>query len=292
MSYIDTSGLEKFKIVADAGNGCAGPVVKSFAKHLPFDFIILGENPDGTFPDGVPNPILPENRVKASKAIIENKADFGIAFDGDFDRCFFYDAKGNFIEGYYIVGMIASALLKSNPKQKIIHDPRLTWNTVELVKNAGGLCVESKSGHAFIKERMRQEDAIYGGEMSAHHYFKEFSYCDSGMLPWLLVAMLLSQNEMSLADMVDARINAFPCSGEINFKVENVAKILTKIEENFAKEALFISHLDGLSMEFENFRFNVRGSNTEPVLRLNVETRADRNLLQEKTAYLSKIISG
>ncbi len=291
LSYIDISELNKFKIVADAGNGCAGPIIKAFAKHLPFEFIMLYEEPDGNFPHGVPNPILPENRTRTSKAILEHNADFGIAFDGDFDRCFFYDAKGNFIEGYYLVGMIASALLKNNFGQKIIHDPRLIWNTMELVNMAGGFCVESKSGHAFIKEKMRSEDAIYGGEMSAHHYFKDFAYCDSGMLPWLLVAMLLSQHKMSLADMVNKRIETFPCSGEINFKVKDVTTVLAKIEEIFAKDSLKISHLDGLTMEFENFRFNVRGSNTEPVLRLNVESRANKKLLEEKTNLLTKIIT-
>jgi len=292
LSYIDINCLQKFTIVADAGNGCAGLVLKELAPHLPFNFIMLGENPDGTFPNGIPNPIIPENREKTAKVVRDNKADFGIAWDGDFDRCFFYDADGNFIEGYYIVGMIASSMLKENPHSKIIHDPRLTWNTLDLVNMNNGIAIESKTGHAFIKERMRKEDAIYGGEMSAHHYFRDFAYCDSGMLPWLFVAQLLSKSQMSLADCVRERIKAFPCSGEINSKVASVARTLDTIEKEFAKDALHISHTDGLSVEFKDWRFNVRGSNTEPVLRLNVESRNNQELMQEKTALLLKIIQG
>ncbi len=290
LSYINLDRLRPFKIVADIGNGCAGLALKELSTHLPFDFIFLDKEPDGNFPNGIPNPILPENREKAAHAVRQNKADFGIAWDGDFDRCFFYDADGNFIEGYYIVGMIASALLKENPHSKIIHDPRLTWNTIDLVESNNGTAVESKTGHAFIKERMRKEDAIYGGEMSAHHYFRDFAYCDSGMLPWLFVAQLLSVSGMSLADLVAKRIEAFPCSGEINSKVENVHRTLWDIEEKCTQGALSVSRTDGLSVEFEDWRFNVRGSNTEPVLRLNVESRNNKKLMEEKTALLLKII--
>lgn len=290
LSYVDISKLKPFKIVANPGNGCAYLALKELIPFLPFEFILVDENPDGTFPNGIPNPLLPENREKTAQLVHQHKADFGIAWDGDFDRCFFYDANGRFIEGYYIVGMLASALLKTYPNEKIIHDPRLTWNTIELVSENNGINITSKSGHAFIKECMRKENALYGGEMSAHHYFREFAYCDSGMLPWLLVAKLLSETNLSLADFVDSRIKAYPCSGEINSKVENVPTILEKIENYYKNDVKEIIKIDGLSMEFDNWRFNVRGSNTEPVLRLNVESKANEQLMQEKTQELLKLI--
>lgn len=290
LSYVDAGTLKPFKIVANPGNGCAGLALKELIPYLPFEFILVDENPDGTFPNGIPNPLLPENRERTAEFVRKHHADFGIAWDGDFDRCFFYDADGRFIEGYYIVGMLASALLKDRPHEKIIHDPRLTWNTIELVNENNGINITSKSGHAFIKECMRKENALYGGEMSAHHYFRDFAYCDSGMLPWLLVAKLLSQTQCGLADFVNQRIKAFPCSGEINSKVENIAAVLEKIEAKYKDQAQRIDKIDGLSMEFGNWRFNVRGSNTEPVLRLNVESRADENLMKEKTDELLKLI--
>lgn len=290
LSHIDANGLMPFKIVANAGNGCAYLALKELIPYLPFEFILVDEEPDGTFPHGVPNPLLPENRERTAQMVRRHKADFGIAWDGDFDRCFFYDANGRFIEGYYIVGMLASALLETFPHEKIIHDPRLTWNTMELVDKHGGINITSKSGHAFIKETMRKENALYGGEMSAHHYFRDFAYCDSGMLPWLLVAKLLSASKQSLASFVDARIQAFPCSGEINSNVENIALTLEKIENAYKNSAKTINKIDGLSMEFDDWRFNVRGSNTEPVLRLNVESRANEPLMQEKTEELLRLI--
>lgn len=292
LSYIDLNSLNAFKIVADAGNGCAGLVLRELAPHLPFELILLNEEPDGTFPNGIPNPLLPENRAITANAVRAHKADFGIAFDGDFDRCFFYDAQGNFIEGYYLVGMIASALLAENPHAKIIHDPRLIYNTIELVTQGNGNAIGCKSGHAFIKERMRNEDAIYGGEMSAHHYFRDFAYCDSGMLPWLFVAQLLSKTNMSLAGLVNERIKKFPCSGEINSKVENIQATLVRIEKEFKENAQHISYADGLSMDFCTWRFNVRASNTEPVLRLNVESRSNEILMLEKRDLLLKMIRG
>ncbi len=292
LSYIDTRELTPFKIVATPGNGCAYLALKELIPHLPFEIILVDETPDGTFPNGIPNPLLPENREKTAELVRKHKADFGIAWDGDFDRCFFYDSNGRFIEGYYIVGMLASALLKSNPHEKIVHDPRLTWNTIELVNENNGINIDSKSGHAFIKETMRKENALYGGEMSAHHYFRDFAYCDSGMLPWLLAAELLSTSGQSLASFVDARIKAYPCSGEINSKVESISSILEKIENTYKDSAKVINKIDGLSMEFTDWRFNVRGSNTEPVLRLNVESRANETLMQEKTKELLALIRG
>ena len=241
----------------------------------------------------MPNPLLPENRALTAQAVRELKADFGLAWDGDFDRCFFYDAEGRFIEGYYLVGMIAEALLASHPGAKIIHDPRLVWNTREVVKKAGGIPVESKTGHAFIKERMRAEDALYGGEMSAHHYFRNFAYCDSGMIPWLLVAQLLSDSGKSLAECVDDRMRAFPCSGEINSRVDDMAAVISRVEAKYASlPGAEATHIDGLSVAFPEWRFNLRGSNTEPILRLNVESRGNAALMEEKTEELLKEIRG
>lgn len=292
LSYIDTSRLKPLKIVTDAGNGCAGPVIKALKPFLPFDFIEICSEPDGDFPNGIPNPLLPENRHRTAQAVKESRADMGIAWDGDFDRCFLFDENGDFIEGYYLVGLLAEAfLLKHREKKlKIVHDPRLTWNTIEIVKGLNGIPVQSKTGHAFIKERMRKEDAIYGGEMSGHHYFKAFQYCDSGMIPWLLITELLAQKGECLSSLVAKRKERFPVSGEINRRVQDIKAVLNAIESHYAKNALHIDYTDGLSMEFSNWRFNLRGSNTEPLLRLNVETCANEGLLREKTDELLRQI--
>ena len=250
----------------------------------------IQHEPDGRFPNGIPNPLLPECRNATRDAVLASGADFGIAWDGDFDRCFFFDHTGRFIDGYYLVGVLAEALLAKSPGAKIIHDPRLTWNTIEQVKAAGGTPVLSRTGHAFIKERMRAEDAVYGGEMSAHHYFRDFAYCDSGMIPWLLIADLISRSGKTLAELVQARMAAFPCSGEINFKVKDVKASIAQIEDQYAPRALSIDRTDGLSLEFDGWRFNLRGSNTEPVLRLNVEAQADEQLMRSQTAQISALI--
>lgn len=291
LGYIQPEKLKPLKIIANPGNGCAGLVMQELAKRLPLDITIIQGNPDGKFPHGVPNPLLPENRKATAKAVIENKADLGIAWDGDFDRCFFFDEKGDFIEGYYLVGMIAEALLKSNPKAKIIHDPRLVWNTQSVVKNAGGTAIESKTGHAFIKERMRAENALYGGEMSAHHYFRDFAYCDSGMITWLLVVQLLSDTGKTLSECVAQYQDAFPCSGEINSTVKDIPSTLSAIEALYANlPNAQVSKIDGLSIAFPDWRFNLRGSNTEPVLRLNVESNGNPALMAEKTDELLRHI--
>ena len=293
LGYIKPETLRRFRIVADPGNGCAGLVMTKLAERLPLDIHIIHGDPDGTFPNGVPNPLLPESREHTIKAVRELKADFGIAWDGDFDRCFFYDHKGRFIEGYYLVGMIAEALLAQNPGAKIIHDPRLTWNTQTVVAQAGGVAIESKTGHAFIKERMRAEDALYGGEMSAHHYFHDFAYCDSGMISWLLVSQLLSDSDKALAECVEDRMTAFPCSGEINSRVEDIKAVLARVETKYASlPGAEVTHIDGLSVAFPEWRFNLRGSNTEPILRLNVESRGNVKLMEEKTEELLHEIRG
>jgi phosphomannomutase/phosphomannomutase/phosphoglucomutase len=290
LSYIDVSSLRPLKVVVDAGNGCAGPVIDALEKYLLFEFIKIHHNPDGTFPYGIPNPLLPENREATTKVVIESGADVGIAWDGDFDRCFFFDEKGSFIEGYYVVGMLAEAFLYKHAGAKIIHDPRLVWNTIEQVKESGGIPVQSKTGHAFIKERMRLEDAVYGGEMSAHHYFRDFSYCDSGMIPWLLILEIMSRKQTSLSKLMEERIRLFPVSGEINREVSNPVVVIKAIEKEFYRPDAIVEWVDGLSMAFADWRLNVRMSNTEPLLRLNVETRGNEALMREKTAELLTFI--
>jgi len=292
LSYVDPQAMRPLRVVVNAGNGGAGGVIDLLDAHLPLEFIRIHHKPDGSFPHGIPNPLLPENRDATADAVRQHGADFGIAWDGDFDRCFFFDAQGEFIEGYYIVGLLAAQLLQKHPGSKIIHDPRLTWNTIDMVRGAGGVPIESKTGHAFIKERMRAEDAIYGGEMSAHHYFREFAYCDSGMIPWLLVAERVSRTRMALADMLSERVAAYPCSGEINFVVSDAKATVAKVLEYFAAQRPMLDHVDGVSADFESWRFNLRSSNTEPLLRLNVESRGDTDLMEAKTRELSDLIRG
>lgn len=290
LSYVDAGKLRPLKLVVNAGNGGAGSIVDLLAPHLPFEFIRICHEPDGSFPNGIPNPLLPENRAATADAVREHGADFGIAWDGDFDRCFFFDHTGRFIEGYYLVGLLAKAILARNPGGKVVHDPRLVWNTVDMVEQAGGVPVQCKSGHAFIKEKMRAEDAVYGGEMSAHHYFREFAYADSGMIPWLLIALLVSESGRSLADWVEDRMAAYPCSGEINFKVADAKAAVARVMEHFAAQSPALDHTDGISADFGDWRFNLRSSNTEPLLRLNVEARGDAALMQARTDDISRLI--
>jgi len=293
LTYIDLENITPLKLVVNAGNGTAGPTLdvieRAFNKlNVPVEFIKVHHQPDGTFPNGIPNPLLVENRATTRDAVIKHKADMGIAWDGDFDRCFLFDEQGEFIEGYYIVGLLAENFLaktkgvKGSP-QKIIHDPRLTWNTIDIVEQSGGQAVQSKTGHAFIKERMRSEDAIYGGEMSAHHYFRDFFYCDSGMIPWLLIAELTCLRKQPLSSLVKARIEAYPSSGEINNKLADPKKSISRVFAFYQADAQVIDKTDGISMEFGTWRFNLRSSNTEPVVRLNVESKGDKTLMQDKT---------
>ena len=271
LSNIDA--LKPYQIVVNSGNGVSGPVIDLLEKHLPFKFIKVQHEPDGSFPNGVPNPLLPEGRITTIEAIKQHGVDFGIAWDGDFDRCFFFDHSGRFIEGYYIVGLLAAQLLQQNPGASIVHDPRLIWNTRELVEQNHGKAIESKAGHAFIKETMRKTDALYGGEMSAHHYFRDFGYCDSGMIPWLLLTQMMSEQNKSLADLVDERIEKFPVSGEINVEVEDPLAVIESVKTHFFKQQHELDEIDGLGMDFGDWRFNLRPSNTEPLLRMNQETR-------------------
>ncbi|CAG8998558.1 MAG: Phosphomannomutase/phosphoglucomutase [Candidatus Celerinatantimonas neptuna] len=295
LTYINAENFKPLKLVVNSGNGAAGHVIDAIEDkfnqlNIPIEFIKVHHEADGHFPNGIPNPLLPENRADTINAVIEHNADFGIAWDGDFDRCFFFDEKGQFIEGYYIVGLLAEAFLQKQPGAKIIHDPRLSWNTIDVVKKSGGVPIMSKTGHAFIKERMRREDAIYGGEMSAHHYFKTFGYCDSGMIPWLLIAELLCVKHISLSQAVQAYINAYPSSGEINSTLTNPEVAISFVRAKFEPEALFVDETDGISLEFSDWRFNLRCSNTEPVVRLNVESRKNLLLMQMKTEEILTLL--
>ncbi|MEY3880057.1 MAG: hypothetical protein RIQ94_852 [Pseudomonadota bacterium] len=296
LQYIDPLALKPLKVVVNAGNGAAGHAIDwleaELQKTMPqqLEFIKIHHEPNGHFPNGIPNPLLIENRDSTIAAIKEQGADLGIAWDGDFDRCFVFDETGRFIEGYYIVGLLAEAFIIQNPGAKIVHDPRLTWNTIDIVNKMSGIAVQSKTGHAFIKERMRLEDAVYGGEMSAHHYFRDFSYCDSGMIPWLLVIELMSKSGKKLSQLVDERMRLFPASGEINRTIANPEAAIDIVKNFYQNDARVVDYTDGLSMEFGNWRFNLRCSNTEPLVRLNVESRGDETLMQAKTEEILALL--
>jgi phosphomannomutase len=291
LSFADVANFKPLKLVVNAGNGAAGDALDAIeaaltSNKVPIEFIKVHHQPDGTFPHGIPNPLLPESRADTANAVIAHQANMGIAWDGDFDRCFLFDEKGEFVEGYYIVGLLAKAFLDKDPEAKIIFDPRVYWYTQDIIESAGGVPIKSKTGHAFIKERMRADDAVYGGEMSAHHYFRDFAYCDSGMIPWLLVAELLCKSGKTLSELVAQRIAAFPSSGEINSTLLNPDGAIANILKHYEADAKLVDYTDGIGLEFENWRFNLRKSNTEPVIRLNVESREDIDLMEEKTAEL------
>ena len=292
LSYVDRAKLAPLKVVVHAGNGGAGLIVDRLEPYLPFEFIKVAHEPDGTFPNGVPNPMLIENHKAPVEALRKHGADLAISWDGDYDRCFLFDEHGGFIEGYYIVGLLASVFLAREAGGRVVHDPRLTWNTLDIVKAAGGQAVQSKSGHAFMKQVMRDVDGVYGGEMSAHHYFREFSYCDSGMIPWLVVTQLMSDTGKSLSQLVGERMRLFPASGEINRRVPDVPGTIAAVLAKYQPTALSVDRTDGVSVEFDRWRFNLRGSNTEPLIRLNVESRGDESLMREKTAELLELIGG
>ncbi len=283
LSYVDRHALKPFKVVVNAGNGGAGLFVDLLEPYLPFDFVKVHHAPDGTFPNGVPNPMLEANRQSTIDAIRASGAQLGLAWDGDFDRCFFFDEQGTFVEGYYLVGLLAEPVLERERGARIVHDPRLTWNTIEVVERLGGQPVLCKSGHAFIKQKMREVDAAYGGEMSAHHYFRRFAYCDTGMVPWLLVLERMSKTGKTLSELVGERMARFPCSGEINRRVPDGRAAIEAVQQAYQPKALSVDFTDGLSLEFAEWRLSLRSSNTEPLIRLNVESRGSATLMQEKT---------
>lgn len=295
LSFVDISALRPLKIVVNAGNGAAGPTFDAIAaalaaKGAPLEFVRMHHQPDGSFPNGIPNPLLPENQPVTAAAVVAAGADMGVAWDGDFDRCFLFDASGGFVAGEYLVGLLAEAFLAKEPGATIIHDPRVIWNTQDVVARAGGKTVAAPTGHAFLKQALRDTGAVYGGEMSAHHYFRDFMSCDSGMIPWLLVAELMGRSGKSLAELLAARRAAFPSSGEINFRVKDARATVAVIEAAYAAKATARDDLDGLSLEFGDWRFNLRSSNTEPLLRLNVESRGRVDLVEQAVAEISGLI--
>ncbi len=292
LSFVEPARLKPFKVLVNAGNGAAGPTFDALADALaqagaPLTFERLHHDPDGSFPNGIPNPLLPENRPVTGEAVTAAGADIGVAWDGDFDRCFLFDETGAFIDGEYIVGLLAAAVLAQYPGAKIVHDPRIQWNTQRVVAEKGGEAVVSRTGHALIKETMRRVDAAYGGEMSAHHYFRDFMYCDSGMIPWLLVLQHMSETGRPLSALIEDMKARHPSSGEINFRLADAEGAVAAVERDFAAGGE-VDRLDGLSVAFDDWRFNLRKSNTEPVVRLNVESRGDADLLRAKTRAISE----
>jgi len=292
LGYVDPARLKPFRVVSNPGNGGAGPIVDLLERHLPLRFTKVDHEPDGRFPNGIPNPLLPDKRAATAEAVLSGKADLGIAWDGDFDRCFFFDEQGGFVEGYYIVGLLAERVLERHPGARIVHDPRLIWNSIEQITEGGGVPVQSKSGHAFMKETMRRVDALYGGELSAHHFFREFAYCDSGMIPWLLVVDRMSTTGKPLSELVGERMRRFPASGEINRRVDDQAAAIRRVLDRYREEALRLDETDGIGIEFARWRFNLRASNTEPLIRLNVESRGDAALMREKTQEVLDLLGG
>lgn len=296
LSFVDINAFKPLKIVVNSGNGAAGPTFDAIEKRLnnnntQIEFVRVDHNPDSTFPNGIPNPLLPENHHKTADIVKDVGADFGVAFDGDFDRCFFFDETGEFIPGEYLVGLFASIFLAKEPGSTIVHDPRVIWNTQDIVSQKGGKAEQSKTGHAFIKQTMRKHEAIYGGEMSAHHYFRDFAYCDSGMIPWLLIAELISLKGKSLGDLVKDRVSAYPSSGEINFTVKDANSSISSVLENFKSQPKVLDEMDGYSLAFDNWRFNLRKSNTEPLVRLNIESRGPIINLESKVKEISELLN-
>ena len=294
LSFLNHSNLKPLKIVVNSGNGAAGPTFDAIANELshmgaPLEFVRVHHEPDHTFPHGIPNPLLPENHAATGDVMKREGADFGVAFDGDFDRCFFFDASGEFVPGEYVVGLLASIFLDKEAGAKIVHDPRVVWNTKDIVSDKSGVAVQSKTGHAFIKQTMRAYEAVYGGEMSAHHYFRDFAYCDSGMVPWLLMAELISTSGKSLSDLVADRFRKFPSSGEQNFTVSDPVKVIATIIAKYG-DAATLDDMDGVSLSFPDWRFNLRKSNTEPLIRLNVEARGEQAGFEQKIIDLKKLI--
>ncbi len=295
LSFIEPAKLSPLKILVNAGNGTAGPAFDEIARQLEnaganIEFIRMDHAPDGQFPNGIPNPLLAKNQPRTAEAVRHHGADFGVAWDGDFDRCFFFDHTGAFVDGYYVVGLLAQQALSKHQGATIIHDPRMIWNTQDIVKSQGGTAVQAQTGHAFLKAAMRKHNAIYGGEMSAHHYFRDFMYCDSGMIPWLLIAELVSTTGQPLADLIKGRVQKFPSSGEINFTLDDPLNAIQNVENSLESDALEISHADGLSMDFGTWRLSLRSSSTEPLVRLNIESKADKTLVAEKTALVQSML--
>ncbi|MCU0901925.1 MAG: phosphomannomutase [Cypionkella sp.] len=296
MSFVDVDTLRPLKILVNAGIGVAGPTCDALADVLaargtPMCCERMHHAPDGRFPNGIPNPRLPENQPVTAVAVVAVHADFGMAWDGDFDRCFLVDHKGQFVPGEYVVGLLVQVFLEKEPGAIIVHDLRVQWNTEAVVASAGGRAHASRTGHALLKQALRETGAVSGGEMSAHHDFRDFLACVSGMIPWLLVAELISRTGQRLADLPESARNAFPSSGEINFRVDDLPAAMARIVAAFSADRPTVDHLDGLSLNFADWRLNLRAPNTAPLLRLNIETRGSTAALQIRRADVSKLIT-
>lgn len=297
LSFVDIEALRPLKIVVNSGNGAAGPTFDAIAAALeargaPLTFIRVHHEADHRFPNGIPNPLLPQNHAATADVVRETGADLGVAFDGDFDRCFFFDEQGDFVPGEYVVGLLATIFLEKEIGGRVVHDPRVVWNTQDIVAAKGGQAVQSKTGHAFIKATMRECEAVYGGEMSAHHYFRDFAYCDSGMIPWVLVAQLVSHSGRALGDWVKDRFTAFPSSGETNFVVEDADRAISTVLSAYRAQAVSLDETDGVSLAFADWRFNVRKSNTEPLVRLNIESRGGAEALEARVEEIARLLDG
>ncbi len=297
MEFVDVAALTPLKVLVNAGHGAAGPSFDALADAMaeagaPIEFVRVYHDPDGSFPAGIPNPLLDENQPLTAGPVVDHGADMGVAWDGDFDRCFFFDNEGGFVPGEYVVSLLAEAFLVKEPGQKIVHDPRVIWATQEIVADLGGQAIQSKCGHSFIKQVMRDTGAVYGGEMSAHHYFRDFMACDSGMIPMLLMIELVCRKGQSLKELLSERRAAYPSSGEVNFRVADQKAVIAAIEAEYAPKAEARDETDGLSLSFGDWRFNLRASNTEPLLRLNIEARGKPDLVAAKLAELTALIGG
>ncbi len=296
-AMVGPGGIGPLRVLVNAGNGAAGPTLDALAEGLAargakLDLIRLHHAPDGRFPNGIPNPLLPENRPVTAAAVVAEGAEMGVAFDGDFDRCFLFDGQGGFLDGEHVVALLAAAHLVQSPGAAIVHDPRVIWAVQDTIARHGGQSVLAPTGHVFLKSAMRRTGAVYGGEMSAHHYFRDFMACDSGMIPWLMVAGLLGRTGRSLADLVGDLRRDFPSSGEINFSVPDTAAMMARVHAALAPLAKAEDRTDGLSLAFGDWRLNLRASNTEPLLRLNVEARGDAGLVAAGVARVRTLIEG
>jgi phosphomannomutase len=290
LSFVDVGALKPLRVVIDAANGMAGAMLPPILGRLPIDAVRYFFEPDGTFPNHEPNPLLPENREFIVGRTREEHADLGVAFDGDADRCFFVDDRGEFVPGDFATALLAESVLETEPGAKVIYDVRASWAVPETIERAGGVPLVNRVGHAFFKQRMRQEGAAFGGEVSGHYYFREFSQADSGVVPFLLMLELISKKGRPLSEILAPYRDRYFITGELNTPVEDVALKLQELKERFGPEGR-VSHLDGISVDAEDWHMNVRPSNTEPLLRLNLEARSRELMEQKRDAVLGVIRS-
>jgi phosphomannomutase len=290
LSFIDVEALRPLRVVIDAANGMAGVMLPPVLERLPIEAIRCFFEPDGSFPNHEPNPLLPENREFIVRKTLDQQADFGVAFDGDADRCFFVDDTGEFVPGDFVTALLAESILEKEPGAKVIYDLRASWAVPETVERAGGVPLVNRVGHAFIKHRMRKESATFGGEVSGHYYFRDFSQADSGVVPFLLMLELISKKGKKLSEILAPYRERYFITGELNTPVLDVALKLQELKERYRNEGE-VSHLDGISVDAEDWHFNVRPSNTEPLLRLNLEARSQELMERKRDEVLGLIRS-